>query len=540
MTTAEVILELSEQAGRDYNQDRLIVLRDPQSGDFLAVVSDGVGGTAKGEVAAECLLTTAQNVWDQRTDFNSAQQLLEALFQQGNAAIAAANKAGTNTAATLVAVASVGSELMSVHAGDSRIYQCRAGQVIKVTQDHSLAYAKFKLGQIKEEEIATHPGQSQLLNCMTGQDDVHAEYSAWQVDDGDYIVLCTDGFWELFAQQDMAELAANENRHFVIANRLEHILQDNPRHDNTSAVMLRCGSGFGRSSQQSSMTAAQPAVKGAKTGKKRWASLIVMVASMAIAALLLWPMQVDKTSPSQPVEPREQPKPDSVVVPSEPAQPLEIPQPETTESERPQQSDDNNQPAPTAEPPSTEQERGDPENPTDQLNRKLNEAPRDSIPTDGSKPDIEVLKDHLRDGGVINEQSELEQTDEIIDEQAHIVSVQLMIHNTPVYGAMVRYLKTATGLQLISGRLAYLETMPTQPQLDVERCFMRYQQQQDRLGEHIQLLPETSAKLYIDAGDSIYFWALQVEQSTAPKLAEIHLRDASCDLLRAIPLQVSG
>jgi len=141
---------------------------------------------------------------------------------------------------------------------------------------------------------------------------------------------------------------------------------------------------------------------------------------------------------------------------------------------------------------------------------------------------------------VINEQSELEQTDEIIDEQAHIVSVQLMIHNTPVYGAMVRYLKTATGLQLISGRLAYLETMPTQPQLDVERCFMRYQQQQDRLGEHIQLLPETSAKLYIDAGDSIYFWALQVEQSTAPKLAEIHLRDASCDLLRAIPLQVSG
>lgn len=556
MTTTAVVLELSEQAGRDYNQDRLLVLRDAESGDFLAVVSDGVGGTAKGEVAAECLITTAQQVWEQRADFNSVQQLLEALFVQGNAAIAAANAAGTNTAATLVALAAKGTEVMSVHAGDSRIYQCRSGQMVKVTQDHSLAYAKFKLGEITEDEIATHPGQSQLLNCMTGNADVHAEYGSWQVQDGDYFVLCSDGFWELFGNQQMAELVANENRHLVIANRLEDMLQDHPRHDNTTVVILGCGSGFARphaTPQSGASNVSRVAAR--KPGSKRLASVIVLVAVSAIAALLVWPMGVDRApisqpteplEPIEPIEPIEQPKPDDVfepTAPKQPEQPLELPKDEQaeqpTEPDQPEQADDNNQPAPRSEP-STQEERGDPENPTDQLNRKLNEAPRDTIPTDGSKPDIEVLKDHLRDGGVINEESELEQTDEIKDEQAHIVSVQLMVHDTPVYGALVRYLKTPSGLQLISGRLAYLETMPTQPNLDVDSCFAVYQQRQQSSGVQVSILADTSPKRYIDAGESSYFWALQVEQSTTPMVAEIHLRDSSCEVFRVLPLQVSG
>ena len=556
MTTTAVVLEFSEQAGRDYNQDRLLVLRDAESGDFLALVSDGVGGTAKGEVAAECLIATAQTVWEQRTDFSSVQQLLEALFAQGNAAIAAANAAGTNTAATLVALAAKGAEVMSVHAGDSRIYQCRAGQVVQVTQDHSLAYAKFKLGEITEEEIATHPGQSQLLNCMTGNADVHAEYSSWQVQNGDYFVLCSDGFWELFGNQEMAELAANENRHLVIANRLDDMLQEHPRHDNTTVVMLGCGTGFaGANPTLENGVSPRSSAAVRKPGSKRWASLIVLIAVAAIAALFVWPMAVDKTpinqpleplEPIEPIEPIEQPKPDDVsepTPPEQPEQPLELPKDEQaeqpTEPEQPEQTDDNNQPAPTSEP-GTQEERGDPENPTDQLNRKLNEAPRDTIPTDGSKPDIEVLKDHLRDGGVINEESELEQTDEIKAEQAHIVSVQLMVHDTPVYGAMVRYLKTPTGLQLISGRLAFLETMPTQPKLDVDSCFAQYQQRQQSSGATVSVLPDTNPIRYIDAGESSYFWALQVEQSSAPMLAEIHLRDSSCEVFRVLPLQISG
>lgn len=547
MTITAVLLELSEQAGRAYNQDRIAVLRDAESGDFLALVSDGVGGTAKGEVAAECLITTAQAIWQQRTEFDSVKALLEALFNQANHAIAAANQAGTNTAATVVALAARGSEVMSLHAGDSRIYQCRAGKVVQVTHDHSLAYAKFKLGEISEAEIATHPGQSQLLNCMTGQADVHAEYTHWQVQNGDQFVLCSDGFWELFPQAEMADLAANENRHFVIENRLEQMLAEHPKHDNTSVVMLGCIDGFA----PTAVPVEPPVGASRPAGSKRWASLIIALAAIAVTTILVYPQYLGESSTPAPTEQLPQPLPDPLPQPlpepEQAEQPEQIEQPQQSEtpqqpsesSDSPDQIDENDQPPPT-EAPSSEQERGDSNNPTEQLNRRLNEAPRDTIPTDGSRPDIDVLKEHLEKSGVINKESDLEQTDEIKDELAHIVTVQLMVHDTPVYGAMVRYLKTSAGLQLISGRLAYLEAMPKQPQVSFDSCYARYQEQQQTAGETVKLLPDTEPVRYIDAGDSTYFWAIQVEQSVQPSLAELHLRDGQCDIIRVLPLQVSG
>lgn len=559
-TTTTVVLELSEQGGRDYNQDRLIVLHDTDSGDFLALVSDGVGGTARGEVAAECLTTVAAQVWQQRSEFTSLQQLLQALFEQGNAAIAAANEAGTNTAATLVALAARGTDLMSVHAGDSRIYQCRDDQVVKVTQDHSLAYAKFKLGEITEEQIATHPGQSQLLNCMTGHSDVHAEYSQWQVANGDYFVLCSDGFWELFPKTEMAPLAGNENRQFVIANRLEQMLQQHPRHDNTSAVFIHCGSGFAQGQTDTNNTSnkthaavVKPPSDNTASGNKSWAVLIIVAAAIAITALLFWPQKLDHNGSPPVVEPQQQepieeantdtPEPlEQPTQPQQPEQPQEqqSEQPQPAEPAEPEQPIDENAPPVASSDSSSEQEGGSGDNPTEQLGRRLNEAPRDTIPSDGSRPDIDVLEDHLRDGGVITEQSELEQTNESKDELAHIVSVQLMVHNTPVFGAVVRYLKTATGMQLVSGRLAYLDDMPSQPSNSFDACFERYQQQQQAGGETVTIMRDSKPTLYIDAGDSIYFWSIRVVQSQQPSLVDLHLRDDNCDALRMLPLQVSG
>ena len=48
MQPNQILLQQSEQAGRQYNQDRFVVHMDDDSDEIFVVVADGVGGAALG------------------------------------------------------------------------------------------------------------------------------------------------------------------------------------------------------------------------------------------------------------------------------------------------------------------------------------------------------------------------------------------------------------------------------------------------------------------------------------------------------------
>lgn len=546
---AVLLLNISEQAGRDYNQDRVLWLSDDHSGDCLLVVADGVGGTAQGELAAQCLIDTAAKIWQQRQPDTSAKDLVEQLFKEGNAGIALLNQSRKQTASTLVAVAVVGSECHSVHAGDSRLYHCRDGVVLQHTHDHSLAYAKFKLGEITEAEIATHAGQTQLLNCMTGADDVHAEYQRWEIQPGDHLLLCTDGFWEIFSAAEIAALGGNDNRAFVVANRLDDTLQQQPRHDNTSALMVLLGQD--QVSMDEPLDAAVNQDKKTKLPSSLFHRVLLaaLVIIVAVIAYVAW-IPSTKEASQAPLQPSpQQTQEPEVIEPSqqEPPQqaPQQSPQQDQQQSEPPLgregEQDDQQQQAPGNDAPQSDQRQGDSNDPTIELNKNLQVPVLDTpIETDNQRADTEVLQERFREDGLINEQSELNQTGESKDPLAHIITVQLEVHGTPVYGAVLRYRRTGNSMVLLSGRLAYLETMPSSPTETFSSCFQRYQAAQLAAGQEVAILRDATPTLYIDPASSQYFWAIDVVQTNAPSLAELHLLDNSCSMLRQLDKVVAG
>jgi serine/threonine protein phosphatase PrpC len=82
------------------------------------------------------------------------------------------------------------------HAGDSRLYVLRRGELVAATQDHSRVQMMIEAGEITEEMAARHPERNKIFSCLGGvvppQIAVAREFP---LESGDTIVLSTDGFW---------------------------------------------------------------------------------------------------------------------------------------------------------------------------------------------------------------------------------------------------------------------------------------------------------------------------------------------------------
>ena len=155
MQPNQILLQQSEQAGRQYNQDRFVVHMDDDSGEIFVVVADGVGGSDNGEIAAQIVVEQSASYWHRRQDFADATSLLTEFVTQCNKAVKLSCEQGTKTATTVVALLYFKQQLVSAHAGDSRLYQFSQSGKVGQTKDHSLAYAKFMLGEITQQQLAT-------------------------------------------------------------------------------------------------------------------------------------------------------------------------------------------------------------------------------------------------------------------------------------------------------------------------------------------------------------------------------------------------
>lgn len=180
--------------GRDYNEDACAVRPLPDGGLF--VLADGLGGTVHGEQAAACVIDclTAAPISDEdnaiawlQTQIDAAQAKILALQGQTHG----------NMKSTAVALLLRGDKAAWAHVGDSRLYYFHEGALLSVTEDHSVAFKKYKAGEITRAQIATDEDQSALLRAL-GNPDRHWPDCTPRapIIPGDAFLLCSDGVWE--------------------------------------------------------------------------------------------------------------------------------------------------------------------------------------------------------------------------------------------------------------------------------------------------------------------------------------------------------
>ncbi len=187
---------------RGHNEDSFL-MRAP-----LFAVCDGMGGHAAGEVASAIAVQTIADEAPATAD----DVLLGAAVESANAAVIRGAEEGTGKpgmGCTASCCLIEKGRMAIAHVGDSRIYLLRHGTLVRVTHDHSYVEELVDSGQITPDEARTHPSRSIITRALGSDPDMYADHFSLEVNNGDRIILCSDGLSSMIPDSEIEAVAVS-------------------------------------------------------------------------------------------------------------------------------------------------------------------------------------------------------------------------------------------------------------------------------------------------------------------------------------------
>jgi serine/threonine protein phosphatase PrpC len=240
------VFQLSRKGGREKNEDRMGYCYTKSSGLFL--LADGMGGHPEGEVAAQMALqvisalyqkAAAPEIEDVKGFFSMAilaahRQILRYAAERGLA---------DTPRTTLVAAIVQNGAATWVHCGDSRLYMVRLGELLARTRDHS--YLEQRQGNAAQAAVhATLPAaafnRNVLYTCLgSPAKPVFDVTGPVTLEQGDKILLCSDGLWGSLEDSDVVFHLAQKPVHTAVPDLVERALLKAGSHsDNVTVIAL--------------------------------------------------------------------------------------------------------------------------------------------------------------------------------------------------------------------------------------------------------------------------------------------------------------
>ena len=192
---------------RETNQDAVY------ADDILALVADGMGGHAAGEVAAAIAIELVRDEFHKRPTVEGLYMAIEA----ANRAILAnarenSEHFGMGTTAVAVGLTQDNEGVVSptlFNVGDSRAYQVRDGALRLLSEDHSVAEEWVRMGRLTPEEAKVHPRRHQLTRALGIEDALEIDVISLNALPGDRILLCSDGLSNELSNEELARMASS-------------------------------------------------------------------------------------------------------------------------------------------------------------------------------------------------------------------------------------------------------------------------------------------------------------------------------------------
>ncbi|MFE4226470.1 protein phosphatase 2C domain-containing protein [Arthrobacter sp. NPDC056886] len=165
-------------------------------GRHLAVVADGMGGHAGGDVASAA--TVLDMIHLDHDDYDGdAGTVLADEIQTANSLLSELvhinpKLAGMGTTVTALLLAE--GKLHFAHIGDSRAYRLRDGEFEQVSIDHTFVQRLIDEGRLRPEEAETHPHKNVLMRVLGDVDaSPELDLDTLAVQAGERWLLCSDG-----------------------------------------------------------------------------------------------------------------------------------------------------------------------------------------------------------------------------------------------------------------------------------------------------------------------------------------------------------
>jgi serine/threonine protein phosphatase PrpC len=205
---------------RGNNEDSYLYWEPDSEKEFLrkgrlAIVADGMGGYEGGQEASRLAVDTVREVYEGAVGNDPQASLLEAFTVAHERIQSYAEEHpelhGMGTTCTALAV--LGRQLYFAHVGDSRLYLVRGSDISRLTRDHSYVGRLVESGVVNSADAESHPQRHILTAALGSGREVAADTSAHAValQEGDTLVLCTDGLWGLVNPQEVAGVVSGNS-----------------------------------------------------------------------------------------------------------------------------------------------------------------------------------------------------------------------------------------------------------------------------------------------------------------------------------------
>lgn len=263
-TGYEVALKTDIGCVRSINQDACLELRfqvfekDIPTQAHLVVVADGMGGEAEGDKAASLAVRSlAREVLTSVLHYQifgetnrllpsdpveRARLLLQRGLEVANRAIhdySEQDSSRRGMGCTITCTLLLGDTAVLGHVGDTRGYRFRGGELDLVTTDHSLVGRLVQMGQMSREEARHSPQRSIIYRALGTNAEVEVDLYERRLAPGDYLLLCSDGVWEYYTDEELSECFSLGADPADIVEALVKLCLERGADDNATCAVIR-------------------------------------------------------------------------------------------------------------------------------------------------------------------------------------------------------------------------------------------------------------------------------------------------------------
>lgn len=236
---------------RTHNEDSIFLPTDTR----LAVVADGMGGHASGDVASKLAVDTLIDhfrqtedeqtiTWPFKVDYGIRADINRMItgIMLANLQIfekAKADPSCKGMGTTCVAIYFLDDSVIVGHVGDSRVYRLRSGEFTQLTEDHSLINDYIKMKRVTAEEAENWPHKNVIVRALGMKDTVQVDIVSEAPRLGDCYLLCSDGLCGMLSDDHMVRVVQETSDLDGAVDRLITEANEAGGVDNISVVLAR-------------------------------------------------------------------------------------------------------------------------------------------------------------------------------------------------------------------------------------------------------------------------------------------------------------
>lgn len=201
------------------SQNNIVFSYNGKSGVFA--VCDGMGGHNAGEIASRMAVEYIKDNYDSFLKEDD-KQLLNLIKDLNNSICEYGDKniGCSNMGSTFSSIIISNNKVYLLHVGDSRIYKYVAGNLTKLSRDHTEGERLVDAGVVKRENLDKFPNRKLLYKYLGRKGELVADCEKIDVMAGERLLIASDGLSDTLSTDEMLGILKESNEPKEVCNNL--------------------------------------------------------------------------------------------------------------------------------------------------------------------------------------------------------------------------------------------------------------------------------------------------------------------------------